>query len=220
MKKTLLRVVCAIVVVMMALSVVVNAETKIGFSADYIGEDGVRVVDGKLHVDPGYKDPDFVDAEGGALINNGASAEHCIWALPKEEIANTKYLHFVINNDTANTVWRIGAYHGFGWDAAKVQIFAGLQKPADADISAYTTVTETTNGTEYVVDLSKLSAWDDEGASWTYFNIALDAGTAVNFDIYLTSGPDEPAVQTADMIGIFATIAAAAAAVVVFTKKH
>ena len=208
MKKTLLRVVRAIVVVMMALSVVVNAENKIGFTSDYIGSDGARVSDGKLHVDPGYKDANFADADGGAFVANGA-LQHCIWALEKANVANTKYLHFTIKSEDADAIVRIGAYHGFGWDISKLQVFAG------SEIGS-------TEAKEYVIDLSTLPAWDDEGASWTYFNICLQADRPVAFDIYLTDGATDevPAVETADVIGIFATIAAAAAAVVVFTKKH
>ena len=64
MKKTLLRVVCAIVVVMMALSVVVNAENKIGFTTEIAG----GVVDGKLTVYAGYKDiTDYISETYGCL---------------------------------------------------------------------------------------------------------------------------------------------------------
>jgi len=203
MKKTLLRVVCAIVVVMMALSVVVNAENKIGFTTEIAG----GVVDGKLTVYAGYKDAGFVDAEGGAFVANGG-LQHCIWAIEKANVANTKYLHFTVKAEDADAVYRIGAYHGHVWDISALEFFTGTELGK-------------TDAKEFVIDLSTLNGWDDENEGWTYIDVALAADRPVNLDMYLTdTDPNAPAVETADMIGIFATIAAAAAAVVVFTKKH
>ena len=193
---------------MMALSMFASAENKIGFTSEIAG----GVVDGKLTVYAGYKDAGFVDAEGGAFVANGG-LQHCIWAIEKANVANTKYLHFTIKSEDADAIVRIGAYYGFGWDVSKLQVFAG------SEIGS-------TEAKEYVIDLSTLPAWDDEGASWTYIDVALVADRPVNLDMYLTDTDpnaqqgDDPAAETADMIGIFATIAAAAAAVVVFTKKH
>ncbi|MBO4770792.1 MAG: hypothetical protein J5563_08440 [Clostridia bacterium] len=209
MKKTLLRVVCAIVVVMMALSVVVNAEGKKVYLAP---TQSAGWADGSTFLaDGGYYVGDFIFKTGaddlstnGITFTSNADARH-IWAgiCSYEDLGifdNCKYLHYTIpEGETGLYKIELGALD----DATNTKVLTGDQLAPG----------------KYVEDLSALTC----PVGYCYI-VLYNAGgkTTVINDFFLSdSETDEvPAVETADMIGIFATIAAAAAAVVVFTKKH
>ncbi len=206
MKKTLLRVVCAIVVVMMALSVVASAETRVPVTNKVSG--GAGIVDGEFTVYA--KDQTFVGAEtdvstNGITVSSSEAAVHCIWAGTKDVATQYRYLHYVIREDMPTLLYfYVGYYTGAGYDQSLL-----VAVPVTAG--------------EHTVDLqTEIAGYDLEERAYFCLDIAINANSTVAIDeFYLTDGAsEEEPPATADMIGIFATIAAAAAAVVVFTKKH